>query len=185
MGAPKAAIEFGGVTLGRRAADALRAVCDRVVAVGPSFDTGLPSVSDPMEGPLVAFASGAEDAPTFLVACDVPFVSADLLRTLAGELGPHDAVVPVVAGRDQPSVSLYAPRAIEAARESVADGDRSLRAWIARLDVRRLPVDELIDVDTPDDLARARALLLERRARIVRGGDARAEDRELGGDRSE
>ncbi len=185
MGMPKAAIDFDGVSLGRRAADALRALCDRVVAVGPSFDTGLECVDDPSHGPLVAFVRGARTAPTFLVACDVPFVGTELLTMLADELGPHGAVVPVVDGRDQPSVSLFSSRAVEVARRAVADGERSLRAWIAQLDVRRIDLEGLIDVDTPDDLAHARALLLEGRARIVRRRDTGAEDRKLRRDAAE
>jgi molybdopterin-guanine dinucleotide biosynthesis protein A len=185
MGSPKAAISFDGVTLARRAADALGAVASDSVAVGPAFDGGLRSVSDPSEGPLVAFVCGADafdrDEPTFLVACDVPFVSAAMLERL--ELGVHDAVVPVVDGRDQPSISLYSPRAIDVARRLVRDGTRSLRAWLEWLDVRRIDGDDdFLDVDTPDDLARARALLRERGARIVGRRDAGAEDRELRGD---
>jgi molybdopterin-guanine dinucleotide biosynthesis protein A len=186
MGTPKAAIPFGGRTLGRRAADALREVTEQAVAVGPAFDTDLRTVEDPREGPLVAFVCGATaDDPTFLVACDIPFLGAGALRSLARQLGPHDAVVPVVDGRDQPSVSLWSPHAVDVAREAVAKGERRLMAVIRRLDVRRVEDETLFDVDTPDDLARAGALLLERRARIARRRDAGAEERELRADAAE
>jgi molybdenum cofactor guanylyltransferase len=188
MGEPKAAIEFDGLSLARRAADALRAVTDDAVVVGPPFDSGLRSAADPMQGPLVAFVCGADafatDEPTFLVACDMPFVSASMLASL--DLGLHDGVIPVVGGRNQPSVSLYAPRAIDVARHLAADGVRRWSTWLEQLDVRRVEVDDLFaDVDTPDDLARARALLRERGARIVGRGHAGAEDRELRSDRAE
>jgi molybdopterin-guanine dinucleotide biosynthesis protein A len=125
MGTHKAAIDFGGRTFAQRAADALRAVAEPVVAAGPSFDTGLESVEDPDEGPLVAFVCGAGalpmTEPVFLVACDVPFVTAEMLRVVASSLGDFDAVVPVA----------------------------------------------FRDIDTPEDLARARALLSERRTGIA------------------
>ncbi len=177
MGVHKATIEFDGRTLAARAAQALRDVADPVLAIGPAFDTGLDDVRDPGEGPLVAFVSGADelkrrgcDGPVFLVACDMPFVDADVLRLLGSMLEGKDGVVPVVGGRDQPSISLFTPDAIDVARAVVAEGARSMKAWLARIDVRRFDDDTGIfeDVDTPEDLARARALLLERRARIVR-----------------
>src|SRR5438046_10752398 len=116
MGGPKASISFAGKTCAQRGAGALLAVAERVVVGGPEFRTGLEVVDDPREGPLVAFVCGAEalvpDGPVFLVACDVPFVSAEVLGFIASRLGDFDAVLPVVAGRDQPSISLFAPQAI-------------------------------------------------------------------------
>lgn len=170
MGRPKAAIELDGASFARRCAEALRTVADPVLAVGPAYDSGLESVDDTHEGPLLAFVAGADalaarghTGPICLVACDVPLVGAKALSLVASLLDGHDGVVPVVGGRDQPSVSAWSPVAVDAARRLAAAGHRSMRAWIAELDVRRLTeadwdgiVSEsaFTDVDTPDELAR-------------------------------
>src|SRR5690242_14292006 len=102
MGVDKATIEIDGVSFGSRAAAALRAVADPVLAVGPAFDTGLEAVDDPSIGPLVAFVAGADAlaergaaGPIVMSACDVPFVDADVLTFLLQRLDDHDAVIPV------------------------------------------------------------------------------------------
>jgi molybdopterin-guanine dinucleotide biosynthesis protein A len=107
-----------------------------------------------------------------MCACDVPLVDGAVLGILVDELDGHDAVIPVVSGRDQPTVSCYAPEAARVARELAASGARSLREWIARLDVRRLTAadwpgasfdETFTDVDTPEDLVRVTALVRDRR----------------------
>jgi molybdopterin-guanine dinucleotide biosynthesis protein A len=163
MGRPKALIEWEGSTLGRRAADALRAVADPVLAVGPAYDTGLEVVDDTHDGPLAAFVAGADALRScgcvgaiVMAACDVPFIDSDVLSLITSELRESDAVIPVVGGRDQPSVSCYSPSAVDVARALVAEGGRSFREWAARLNVNRLAgLDHLFDVDTPEELERA------------------------------
>ena len=168
MGRTKALVEVEGVSFARRTAAALRAVADPVLAAGPAFDTGLESVADPGRGPFVAFMAGAQvlrarghDAPILLVACDVPFVDEAALHLLLSKLEGHDGVVPVVGGRDQPSVSCWAPSAIAVGGRLVAADQRSMRAWIAELRVRRLSEDDwrgvasetaFTDADTPAEL---------------------------------
>jgi molybdopterin-guanine dinucleotide biosynthesis protein A len=166
MGSEKALVEWDGSTLVRRAVDALAPVAHPVLCVGPSYGTGLDSVDDAREGPLVAFVAGADAlreracrGPVVMTACDVPLVTADDVRLLVSELGDMDAVIPVVGGRDQPSVSCYSLAAIEVARAVVAEGGRSMRAWHARLEARRLTgLEHLFDVDTPEELAHAREI---------------------------
>lgn len=173
MGHPKAAVEFHGVSFARRISQTLGAIASPVLAVGPSFDSGLESVADPAEGPLVAFVCGTNalaarrcDGLVLLVACDVPLVDPPALRLVVSALGSHDGVVPVVGGRDQPSVSCWAPAAVDVARRLVAGGHRSMRSWISELDVRRLTHRDwsgvasdlaFTDIDTPEDLERAQA----------------------------
>src|SRR5512135_3454415 len=57
----KATIDFGGVPLAVRVARALAQVAYPVLAVGIEAGTGLPTVDDPREGPLVAFVRGAAE----------------------------------------------------------------------------------------------------------------------------
>jgi len=175
MGEPKAAICFHGVSLATRAARALKSIADPVLAVGPAFDTELDAVGDPGHGPLAAFVAGADvlrsrrcASVIVMAACDLPFIDTDVVRFVVGSLGGHDAAVPVVGERDQPSISCFSAHAVEEARALVAKGERSMRAWLAVLDVIRLTDADwrdvattaaFTDVDTPEELERARALI--------------------------
>jgi molybdopterin-guanine dinucleotide biosynthesis protein A len=175
MGRDKAGISLAGETLAGRAGGTLRSVVSPVIVVGHDAGSGLETITDPHEGPLVAFVAGAEalaarDAtgPVLVVAADMPFVSPDLLRHLVTILGDADAALPVAGGRDQPLCACYAPAALLFARRLVADGKRAMHELIAALEVVRVPEEEwlriappyaLLDVDSPEDLAEAERIL--------------------------
>ena len=170
MGVDKAALVVDGVPLAERAAAALLAVVSPVLEVGPGR-TSLPVVTeaDPGAGPLGALAAGAATlarhghaGPAVLLATDLPFVTAALVRALASH--PSEAaVVPVVAGRRQPLAARYSPAALQLAPALFSAGRRSLAALLEDVDVVEVTEDglaplvdlrELEDVDTPEDLAR-------------------------------
>lgn len=172
----KATADLGGEPMAARVARTLRTVAHPVLAVGPSSGTGLEEVDDPREGPLRALASGAEalvdrgwTGPALVLACDVPFVTADLLRFIAGSLGEeHDAAVPFWRGRRQPLVAAYSRQALSIARWVVADGGEAMMDLLNLLNARLLREDEwaavapphsLADLDTPEALERARAVV--------------------------
>ncbi len=166
MQTDKASIVWRGETLAVRAARLLAEVCDRVVEVGPGT-SGLRAVREdpPGSGPLAALVAGADavgsSTPVVLLACDLPFVEAPMLRLLAQWPGTG-TVVPVVDGRRQYACARYGPNAIERARRALAAGDHALRAaatgagdelseeqWRAVA-----PAGSLEDVDTRADLDR-------------------------------
>jgi molybdopterin-guanine dinucleotide biosynthesis protein A len=174
MGTDKAMIEVDGRRLVERAADALRAVADPVIEVGPGW-SGLRAVREdpPGGGPLAAVAAGAAalraagyGGPVLVLAVDMPRVGADLLRLLAGRPGPPTAV-PRADGHPQPLCARYGPDALVAVDRLLAAGGRSLRGLLEALDTRGgvgwVEEEEwgrvaepgaLSDVDTPDDLRR-------------------------------
>jgi molybdopterin-guanine dinucleotide biosynthesis protein A len=159
MGVAKATLLHEGEALAERNARLLGQVCDPVLEVGPGY-TALPRVDEPEpgRGPLAALVAGAEAAgatgPVLLLACDLPFVTRELLTRLAGWPG-NGSVVPVDrSGMVQPVCARYSGDALDRARALLAAGERSLRSVLERGDVTRLDdVDEraLTDVDTPDD----------------------------------
>jgi molybdenum cofactor guanylyltransferase len=170
MGTDKAALVVDGVPLAERAAAALLAVVAPVFEVGPGRSS-LPTVveAEPGAGPLGALAAGAaalaehgHDGGAVVLATDLPFVTAELVRVLASH--PSEAtVVPVVAGRRQLLAARYSPRSLEMAPVLFAAGRRSLAALLDEVDVVELAeqelagvvdLSELEDVDTPEDLAR-------------------------------
>lgn len=126
---------------------------------------GLPSLEDqpPGVGPIgglgallgVATERGAPFA--LALACDLPFVSAALLRRL-GTFEPRArAVAPRQGALWQPLCARYAPApALEATRGLIAGGARSLQAVLSELGAVELPLeasDELRDWDEPGDLS--------------------------------
>lgn len=173
MGRDKSILDVGGMTLAARAGRTLAVVARPVLVVGPEAGTELESVADPHEGPLAAFVTGAETLrergctdPIMLVACDLPFVSAELLTRIGADLGDADASVPVLGGRDQPLAACYATRAAFVARDLVKGGKRAMRDLLEAIEVHRIaehvwtelcPRSTLMDLDTPADLEAARA----------------------------
>ena len=170
MGADKAAMVVEGLPLAQRAAGALTAVVSPVFEVGPGRSS-LATVAEAElgAGPLGALAAGAaalaahgHRAGAVVLATDLPFVTADLVRVLASHPSAG-TVVPVLAGRRQLLAARYSPTALRTAPTLFAAGRRSLAALLDEVDVVELPEDELArlvdlreleDVDTPEDLAR-------------------------------
>ncbi|WP_337062853.1 NTP transferase domain-containing protein [Kineococcus sp. G2] len=154
--------------------------CWPVVLVGPDRVAGVPAVREepPGGGPLAGFAAGlaALDAgvapgvgsgwPVVLLGGDQPFAAAAVPRLLAALAdGGADAVVGVDgSGRRQPLLSAYRrahARAVVAALPGVVGRPvrELLGARAARVVEVPLEAHEHLDVDVPEDLARARALL--------------------------
>jgi molybdopterin-guanine dinucleotide biosynthesis protein A len=109
--------------------------------------------------------------PVVVCACDMPFVPPELFAWLA-EVDGYDAVVGSAGGFLQTLLARYEPVLIDRLRAAVEAG-KSARSVVEELGARALVVSEeelarfgpveraLLDVDTPDDLARARSLLGE------------------------
>jgi len=171
MGADKALQTVGGVPMGVMAGLALRQAARPVVAVGFDPGLGLETLADDRRGPLAAMLAGMKhlagaglNGPVLLVACDLPFVTADLLTLIAGQLGDAEAAVPVSEGRLQPLAACYAPAVTATADDLVGGGELSMRALLERIDVKRVEAEvwrrvagprALADVDTPAELRAA------------------------------
>ena len=106
-------------------------------------------------------------APVVCVAWDMPFVSAELISLLAGELGQADAVVPESTGRRgaEPLCAGYGPACAPAIAQSLDRGDLRAIGFHDRIQVSILSLDRIralddpellfFNVNTADDLARA------------------------------
>ena len=183
MGVDKCMLDLGGRTLLQRAVDALDGVADEVVAVtGPgrppplvrspgSLYHAVDSIAD--AGPLVGILAGLEatSAPVAVaVACDLPFVRPELLRLLLDRV--HEGarfVVPVHEGQPQLLCSAWRGDAAPMLRARVEAGDRAVHAMLDALDADLVPYEvwreadpdgrSFVNVNTPEDLAEARASL--------------------------
>ena len=109
----------------------------------------------------------AAPAPVVCVAWDMPFVSDELIRTLAEGLAQHDAMLPQSDGRRgvEPLCAAYGPACGDAIAASLAAGDLRAIGFHDRIRVGILPLEQVrvladpdllfFNVNTADDLARA------------------------------
>jgi len=180
-GVDKAGLALGGERLVDRAVRAARSRgAERVMVVGPASSApgGTLTVREdpPGSGPLAALAAGltaVHEDRVLLLACDLvdPESTCDALlgatsqgQDRADGAVPVDGVVLVdTVGRVQWLAALVRTSALRAGLAAV-DGplaDRPLRLAFTRADLAHITVPEGVaaDIDTPDDLARARALM--------------------------
>jgi molybdenum cofactor guanylyltransferase len=148
-------------------------------------DTELPSVpgvtvwieprqpQHPLTGILHAL-SLAEGRPVLVCAGDMPLVTSELVGVIAGTApGRAVAVVASIASGLQPLLGCYEPAALPQLAEAARDPEIRLRDAVSALRPAAVEVEEpelLFNVNTPDDLLQAAAMLDRRR---LRGGTTR------------
>jgi len=185
LGADKAFIEVGGKPLVRRVTGVLTEICDEVIisANDPEPYRGAPVrvVGDAMpgQGALVGLYSALRAAGhdrAFAVACDMPFLSGDLIRWMLDHSRDTDVLVPRAGGYLEPLHAVYSARCIEAMEKHIEQGDKKVLSFYP--DVRVKYVGEEVirkfdrhgvvffNVNTPADLAEARRLAREAEARV-------------------
>lgn len=169
MGTDKSQLRLEQQTFTERIAETLLKITDSVTIVGRDSDeSSLPSVADvyPKWGALGGI-HGALTACSrewaIVVACDLPFVTAELFAYLAALRMDHDAVVPVQEdGRPQPLAALYrvhpclrqATALIEAGRRRPLDLLDSVKTrWVAFDELRNFARAQsfFVNINTPDD----------------------------------
>lgn len=177
MGRDKASLVLGEQTLMQRVAEIMQVVFPQVVVSvrTPRADIALPQVCDVFSdlGPLAGLCAGLDYASQdgvpwiFAVATDMPFLRPALIEQLANYRSGVDAVVPLVDGHPQPLAAFYSIDALPAVRAlATGEGKRSLRAALERLQVAYVHaadlitadpgLDSFVDLDTPEDLAKAK-----------------------------
>lgn len=173
-GRAKHELLLGGRRLIDRQLEALAPVAARIAIVGGTPERfsgcGVPVVADrrPGTGPLggiyTALASGGTDR-VLVVACDMPFLTAEFLEYLAETGRSSDVTAPRDARGLHPLCATWARDARPVVERLL---DRGVRKVIDALDVLRVHIVEgaaldafdpdgllLHNINTPDDLARA------------------------------
>ena len=149
MGEPKATVELGGRPLLEYPLAAMEAAgLESVVVVKP--DSRLPPIAvarwdEPAEPrhPLCGIVTAlerAEGRPVVVVACDMPFVTAELVAWLAA--APEPLVVPRAGGRLHPLLARYDPSLLGKLRDALGRG-APLHETVTRLRAREVGEDEL------------------------------------------
>jgi len=177
-GRPKALMELGGRRIIDRVVDVVRAVTDECLIVTNAPDLyaslGLPMVPDvfPDHGSLGGIYSGLHAATgdgVFTVACDMPFLMREVARLVIHRAGEADVVVPKVGGQLETLHACYAKTCLFAMESRLRQGRLKIAGFfddvrvitIGEADVARWRAPDVVfmNVNTPEDLTRARDLL--------------------------
>ena len=169
MGTDKSQLLIDRQTFAERISETLLSITDSVTIVGrQSEESTLPSVEDvyPQWGALgglhAALAACRRDW-AIIVACDLPFVTAELFLSLASFRVGHEAVVPIQPeGRPQPLAALYrvdpcrqrTTELIEAGRRRPLDLLEAVKTrWVPFDEIRNLEQAErfFVNINTPAD----------------------------------
>jgi molybdenum cofactor guanylyltransferase len=172
---PKATALLGGRPLLERPLGALEAAGLETVVVAKR-DTPLPPGAAPVWGepdepvhPLLGIVTAVEQAdgrPVLVCACDLPFLTAELVGHIARIDAP--LVIPRAGGRLHPLFARYTAALLPALREALAP-EAPLHETLVALhpsivdepDLRVFgdPARLLFNVNTPEDLERAEEML--------------------------
>jgi len=185
MGRPKAQVELSGQTILDRIRSKLTPICREIILATnrPTdfFDCDLEIVQDlvPGRGPLGGLATGlffAHYPWTLVMACDLPFVKPELLTLLAQKAltAPHGprALIPQHAAGWEPLVAVYSKSCLKAALKLLAHERPRLQdlrrqgvvfQFVTEEELVKFDPDliSFINLNTPEDLERARDLLGE------------------------
>jgi molybdenum cofactor guanylyltransferase len=171
MGTDKSQLLIERQTFTERIAETLLQVAERVTLVG-GVEANFPRVADiyPQWGALGGLHAALAECKAewaIVVACDLPFVSAELVSFLAGKRVDHDAVVPVQQdARPQPLAALYrvdpclqrATELIEAGRRRPLDLLEAVNTrWVQFEELTNLAQSErfFVNINTPSDYMEA------------------------------
>jgi molybdenum cofactor guanylyltransferase len=134
---------------------------------------GLPMIPDalPDHGSLGGIYSGLRAASAdaaFMVACDMPFLSPAVVRLVVARAGHADVVIPRVGGQLQALHALYTKACLPHVEERLRAGRLKISGFFESVRVLEIAEEELtsladpgrifMNVNTPDELERARAL---------------------------
>lgn len=186
-GGDKPLLTLAGRTLLERVTERLAPQCPAGLALSANGDparfAGFPGpiLADTVPdhpGPLAGILAGLDHAAArdsgsiarvLSVSGDAPFLPLDLLVRLSAALEPGDTRVALAAsgGRDHYTVALWPVALHQELRAALVERDeRRVGAFIARagfvaVEWSAAPVDPFLNVNTPEDLAAAQAMLTE------------------------
>lgn len=179
-GRPKALMEVGGRSIIERVLAALAPAVDDVLIVTNTPELyeflKVPMVADvyPDHGSLGGIYSGlkaAGGAAALTVACDMPFLHTDVIRLVISRAGEDHIAIPRMGNQLETLHAAYGKTCLLPIAERLAAGQLKIADFLARMQVVEIaeadvaryrdPRVAFMNVNTPDELERARALVKE------------------------
>lgn len=180
LGRDKALLEIEGQPLLTRAVQRLGSLSDDLIVVTShaaryeplALPVRLVPDERPGLGALMGVYAGLKAARhpyALAVGCDMPFLNLDLLSYMWSLVDDQDVVIPRMGEWLEPLHAIYAQTCLPAMKRLLDQGRRQVIAFFPEVRVRYVEEDEIrrfdpqrlsfLNVNTPDDWARVRALL--------------------------
>jgi molybdopterin-guanine dinucleotide biosynthesis protein A len=183
-GKMKALLQLDGQLFIERQLAELSKLCSEIIIVAnepslfaqqlswPHSQVRIVSDKQAGKGPLAglqAALSTASNEELWVVACDMPYISAEAAQLLlelrrSGEHGGHDLAVPVIAGRLQPLHAIYHQRSLQVIEQLLDGGHYRIMGLVELLDCamveehffmeRKIPLQFVVNVNEPSDLVK-------------------------------
>lgn len=172
-GENKALIKIHGIRLIERVVTVISSVFEHRLLVTNTPEEyaylRIPMVQDLIKGlgPLGGIYTGLEtisDDAGLFVACDMPYLSAPLLRRLVELREGYDAVVPRIGWMIEPLHALYAEGSLGALKDNIDSGQYQVREFLSRIRTRYVEEETirafdpdlkcLVNVNRPVDISR-------------------------------
>lgn len=181
LGRDKAWEDVGGQRIIDRVIGALQSSCHEVLIIGDrperQNELSLPKCiqyrSDDLKGrgSIGGLYTGLKASDTLwslVVACDMPFISRELIRFMLSIISKNrcDAIVPVINGRYQPTHALYNSTCIPFIEKNISSGNFRMDSYFDEIYLEEISEDVInsikgaelsfFNVNTEDDLFTAR-----------------------------
>lgn len=162
MGTNKALLEINGKTVIETICEELDSIVNNIIIVTNSFEDyqylGRKMVQDEWKemGPLAGIHAGlsaSETEQNLIVACDLPFISAELGTILLEQLSDYDAVVPEISGQLHPLFAAYRKDVKKEVENALKQNKLRIRGIFQNIHVKRLDETELRKLDYSIDEA--------------------------------
>ena len=116
------------------------------------FYLGLPLIGDIVEqrGPITGIYSSfiSTGAPElFFMACDMPFIKAEVIELIKEKFHGQDAVLPMLKGLPQPLLGIYSRRLIPQLAERIEQNTKAMWDLLQGITVQFIPEQEILQAD--------------------------------------
>lgn len=143
--------------------DALVLSCAKTTSAYEAFGHPVVEDRDAGQGPLGGFVSALPQVRTpwvLTTPADTPFLPDNLIASLAVVCGRAGAAVVTAGGHRQNLAMLLDAEQAQSLAAFYEDGGRAIHRWLVANAVTTVdfPTDEFLNVNTAEDLARARDL---------------------------
>ena len=179
LGQQKASLKLNGITLIEQVVERLSVLDTEIIIVISQAQTRLPAnlrakiITDiyPDKRALGGIYSGLTASGSFynlVVACDMPFLSLDLIRYMISVAPGYDIAIPKVGSNVEPLHAVYSKSCLEHIEKMFKQGNLQVSSLLKSVNVRYVEEAEIdkydpehlsfFNINDLDDLERAKSL---------------------------
>jgi FdhD protein len=177
MGSDKSLLPIHGARFIDRVYARLNSLFDEVIIVtnSPKLYQDIPCRKVPdiylKQGALAGIHAGlsqVQQPRAFVVGCDMPFITAELVRAICSHAKQGDLILPLSSSGHEPLHALYAKSCLPAMEQVLEAGHKRIMKFFSQVHVVEIPAEELLpfdpheesfcNINTPDEYFRLRGL---------------------------